>query len=176
MANYVVIENGEITEKYDLLPGSWRNMSNFNFLSREERKAFGWLDVVKDHVTVNPDHTKYYLSDPVYIIEEDSVIERVTLEEWDLETQERIKAQDKEVAKNGVREHRDLILKETDWTQMLDSPISQDDKVLWQIYRQKLRDLTEVFEEEYPTFRMRENMPEPPSIWPKLRDLLVNVP
>lgn len=176
MANYVVIENGEITEKYDLLPKSWRNISNFNFLSRDERKALGWLDVVKDHVTVNPDHTKYYLSDPVYIIQENSVTERVTLEEWDLETQERIKAQDKAVAKNSVRYHRDLILTETDWTQMLDSPISTEEKQAWQVFRQSLRDITQLFDEQYPSFRMRDHIPSAPRVYEKLAELLASVP
>ena len=42
---------------------------------------------------------------------------------------------------NEVRHTRTRKLRQSDWTQMSDSPLSEDDKMLWAIYRQDLRDV-----------------------------------
>ena len=56
----------------------------------------------------------------------------------------------------GIREARDNILKDTDWTQVEDSPV---DKLAWAEYRQALRDLPSlVTEENVDGF----SFPEPP--------------
>lgn len=36
---------------------------------------------------------------------------------------------------------RKFLLDDSDWTQVSDAPISDEDKELWKIYRQKLRDI-----------------------------------
>lgn len=41
-----------------------------------------------------------------------------------------------------IREHRNELLKETDWTQFQDSPITGSKLTEWQTYRQSLRDIT----------------------------------
>ena len=43
---------------------------------------------------------------------------------------------------DAVRHHRDMLLMESDWTQMPDSPLSDSKKAEWATYRQKLRDIT----------------------------------
>ena len=43
---------------------------------------------------------------------------------------------------NTVRHHRDMLLMESDWTQMPDSPLSDSKKAEWATYRQALRDIT----------------------------------
>jgi hypothetical protein len=40
-----------------------------------------------------------------------------------------------------LRQDRNQKLKESDWTQLSDSPLSTQDKLAWSIYRQLLRDL-----------------------------------
>lgn len=40
-----------------------------------------------------------------------------------------------------VREQRDHLLKDSDWTQMPDSPLSESEKESWKTYRQELRDV-----------------------------------
>lgn len=42
-----------------------------------------------------------------------------------------------------LRTQRDLLLRESDWTQMTDSPLSASGRELWAAYRQALRDLPE---------------------------------
>jgi len=41
-----------------------------------------------------------------------------------------------------VREIRNRLLQSSDWTQMSDSPLSEDEKLDWQIYREELRSLS----------------------------------
>ena len=46
--------------------------------------------------------------------------------------------------KNFVRQERDRRLAESDWTQTIDSPLSEEKKVEWQTYRQLLRDIVSI--------------------------------
>jgi len=56
-----------------------------------------------------------------------------------------------------VRNQRNTLLMESDWTQAADSPLSDDDKATWATYRTSLRNLTnhenwpELLEEDWPT-------------------------
>jgi len=42
------------------------------------------------------------------------------------------------------RATRNKLLSDTDWTQMNDSPLSNEDKTAWATYRQELRDVTDL--------------------------------
>jgi hypothetical protein len=42
------------------------------------------------------------------------------------------------------RTTRDKLLTDSDWTQMNDSPLTNEDKTAWATYRQELRDLTDL--------------------------------
>lgn len=46
-----------------------------------------------------------------------------------------------ETAMVYLRNYRNSLLSKSDWTQMNDSPLSQDKKTEWALYRQQLRDL-----------------------------------
>lgn len=45
-----------------------------------------------------------------------------------------------------VRKVRNLKLRQSDWTRMDDNGLDDDDRELWAIYRQELRDITEVLD------------------------------
>tara|TARA_R100001460_G_scaffold31167_1_gene61401 strand:- start:189 stop:431 length:243 start_codon:yes stop_codon:yes gene_type:complete len=47
-----------------------------------------------------------------------------------------------------LRNRRDLLLAESDWTQAADSPLSDTKKAEWATYRQQLRDLTNNYTKE----------------------------
>ena len=51
--------------------------------------------------------------------------------------------QDARVAE-GHRATRNKLLADSDWTQMNDSPLSNEDKTAWATYRQELRDLSDL--------------------------------
>ena len=42
----------------------------------------------------------------------------------------------------AIRDRRNELLSETDWTQLPDSPLTNQKQTEWQIYRQALRDIT----------------------------------
>ncbi len=46
---------------------------------------------------------------------------------------------DQMILAQSIREHRNRLLSESDWTQVLDSPV---DRATWAEYRQSLRDIT----------------------------------
>jgi len=50
--------------------------------------------------------------------------------------------QNKEEILENLRVRRNSLLTESDWTQVEDSPLSEEKKIAWKNYRQKLRDLT----------------------------------
>jgi hypothetical protein len=60
-----------------------------------------------------------------------------------------------ETVKSLLRPQRNRLLAESDWTQLNDSPISEDKLAAWSAYRQELRDLTDEIDEngevEFPT-------------------------
>ena len=58
-------------------------------------------------------------------------------------TAEEIQQWDDGVAASN-RSKRNALLTETDWTQMNDSPLSNEDKTAWATYRQELRDLSDL--------------------------------
>lgn len=50
---------------------------------------------------------------------------------------------DIESASDYARKIREKLLAESDWTQVVDSPLSEFDKLKWAAYRQELRDIPE---------------------------------
>lgn len=42
---------------------------------------------------------------------------------------------------DSIRKIRNMLLAESDWTQMPDSPLSEENKQAWATYRQALRDM-----------------------------------
>ena len=63
-----------------------------------------------------------------------------------------------EVVKPDPRKVRADILQGTDWTQGIDSPLSDEKKAEWATYRQALRDITK--DPAYPDVEF----PSPPSV------------
>ncbi len=47
-----------------------------------------------------------------------------------------------------LREYRDMALASSDWTQVADAPISDEEKAAWASYRQELRDLPNTYANE----------------------------
>jgi hypothetical protein len=54
-----------------------------------------------------------------------------------------------------VRDERDQLLLESDWTQSADSPLDADTKAAWATYRQELRDLPS--QEGFPNVAFPKN-------------------
>lgn len=64
-----------------------------------------------------------------------------------------IAARDLENAQASLRAQRDQLLRETDFTQLVDAPLTAEKKEEYRLYRQALRDLPETVQDVFnPTF------------------------
>lgn len=71
-------------------------------------------------------------------------------------TQEELEVQKARITQRLLG-HRRAALKESDWTQLPDVPLSEEVKQLWRVYRQALRDLP-----SQPNFPLDIAVPQPP--------------
>ena len=104
----------------------------------------------------------------------------IPLYKWDGEviprTEEEIEAERAELSlptAEEVRSQRDKLLAETDWTQVLDAPISAESREAFRVYRQDLRDITE--QEGFPANVIWPDMPEAIKALPDPVDTAVDV-
>jgi hypothetical protein len=89
------------------------------------------------------------------------------------EEQVRVQQELEEAARDYWQEFRnirDYKLLQSDWTQLADAPVSSEQKQLWEIYRQELRDLPGIIEDPKPmvvshfTGEIHPDWPVPPPI------------
>lgn len=132
---YAYVQNDSVVESNRLLPKNWANISNFDLLDIATLKNYGWYEYRFQPANV-PDGYKivgrhYEITDNEVIEHED--IEQITSDE----IQQRIDTEWK-----NIRSRRNMLLLESDWTQLSDSPLTNQKQTEWQIYRQSLRDIT----------------------------------
>ena len=130
--NYCLVENNAIVDGPRALPSSWRNVSGLNWLSNDELKALGWLPVRIDEGAVDEK-----FSGSMFVINPNEVVE---VKLWRAYTAEE-KAEMLNEKRDSVRRLRNGRLKESDWTQLNDTPLDNATKVAWTTYRQALRDI-----------------------------------
>jgi hypothetical protein len=164
MAEWVHVENNEVKGQYDLLPNNWRNVSGLN-LAKEDLpflKSLGWYPVTKQ--TEDYDNTTHTISSYNYEIRENDVYETYTLNEIQIPVVNSAELKNNFMIK--LRNKRNQKLIETDWTQLADIQKSFDmeTKYKWISYRQKLRDITEVYLENDVTDINLVN-------WPKITNI-----
>lgn len=165
MANYAVIENNNIVGLYDFVPLFWNNMSNFQSLEKDAPEFFrsiGWRKIIKkDKPNLEP-WQKY--SDPIYKIENDEVVEEYTIidQYTDLTHLNAVKKQN---VLNYIREKRNRLLIESDWTMFNDVVKNKPVEwvTAWENYRQTLRDMPSVYESLDVTEYFDVQFPEKPA-------------
>jgi hypothetical protein len=135
---YVKIENGEIKKYPYTLNELLSDYSNVSFPTTLTDELLKTFDVYSVQETLYEfDYTKNYqelspqLSGSVYVqtwnitdASEEEINTRID-EKW-----------------GEVRETRNLLLQQSDWTQFQDSPIIGSKLTEWQTYRQQLREIT----------------------------------
>ena len=146
MANWAYVENGEIKGQYDLLPANWKNVSGLNLAVNDLPflKSVGWYPVTKKSETWND--LTHYVNGYSYEIKENDILESVNLTERQPETQEEFSTLKHRFIEE-LREKRNELLKDSDWTQLQDVQNSFDEstKNKWVVYRQALRDIVEEY-------------------------------
>ena len=148
MANWVHIENNEITGQYDLLPKTWKNISGLDLAANDLPflKSVGWYPVTKQSETWND--TTHYVSGYDYEIRENDVLESIIITEKQPEPVEEFSTLKYKFIEE-LRNKRNELLKNSDWTQLQDVQNSFDEttKNKWVVYRQALRDIIEEYSE-----------------------------
>lgn len=139
---YLKITGSEIVYPYEIgehIYNMTRTVEDYNFDQVEtvESLASSSIYVVlqSDPPTINYDQrieeATPILSGSVYI--QDWIISSASLEEID---------KTKQLRWRHIRNKRQTLLEESDWTQCQDSPITGSKLTEWQTYRQSLRDIT----------------------------------
>ena len=143
---YARVKDNQVIDHNRDLPKTWENVSNFFALDNQALKEYGWYPF---RFVEAPDMYNSVISGSYFEISEDEVVEYQTRRpKTEEEIQNEIDSKWRE-----IREKRNRLLFECDWTQLSDSPLSEEKKGVWAIYRQELRDIT--------------NYPSPDSVsWP----------
>lgn len=132
---YVRVENNEVVEGPMILPINWKDISNFYVLDNVSLKSHGFYP---HRFVETPLNDGQMYDGSYYVIEEDEVIERQTVRQ---KTEDQIQ---QEIAGrwDNIRVQRNILLSESDWTQLGDVSLSDVKKEEWRLYRQSLRDIT----------------------------------
>lgn len=136
---YLKIKNGNIIYPYSIQDLRIEN-SNVSFPKNLTDEVLEPFDVYK--VQSNPSQ---YENDPTKDVEEKEPIlsGSVYIQDWVVTDADQTTIDKREEIKwDEIREERDKLLTESDWTQLPDSPLSSSKKTEWQTYRQELRDIT----------------------------------
>ena len=132
---YAYVEDGVVKESNRVLPINWKNVSNFNLLDETTLKSYGWFPYRFEPATIPSNCIGNGSS---FEITDDEVIETQLYRE---KSQSEIDSELNSLWSN-IRYRRNAELKECDWTQIPDSPLSEELKDEWKTYRQLLRDIT----------------------------------
>lgn len=100
-------------------------------------------------VPVTPTDPPTFDSYTEFLSETAALVDGAWTQEWS------VNQDDLDTAERNVRNRRDTLLSESDWTQVLDAPV---DQAAWSVYRQALRDIP-----SQPDFPYSVNWPVAPS-------------
>lgn len=148
---YLKVSGSNITYPYSVqdLKLENKNISFPSLISDSLLETFGVYKVELKDSGYDDDYTKDVveltptLSGSIYV----QTYEISDADETTINTRKEIKWEE-------IREQRNQLLSQCDWTQFQDSPITGSQLTLWQTYRQELRDITNQsnpFEISWPT-------------------------
>lgn len=154
MSRWAHVNNDAIDECYYDLPVCWRNVSNLYLLANDliTLSTLGWYPVTDTTQPLSDPNTQTYgpvtyefdaAAGTVNLIQ--PVIDQANAVGFDV-----LRAN----FMQNLRQQRDLLLAQTDWTQLPDVvAVHADDSSWqsnWQTYRQALRNLPDVYDGQYP--------------------------
>jgi hypothetical protein len=133
--DYIQVENGEVKGYPRPLPQNWADVSNFYLLDDERLRSYGWypLRFVPAEKTDND-----VVTGQSFVIEGNEVVQYEQIRpKTESEIQEELNSK-----WENIRNQRNLLLLESDWTQLADVALTDEKKQEWRLYRQSLRDIT----------------------------------
>ena len=130
-----LINDADLTLRYNLRPGAHDVLLGYGFhYVYDTPPEYDWITQRLVKGDVRKINNSVYYQFP-YTIEE------LTSEEIAINREKK-----RQLDWIPFREQRDVLLKESDWTQISDySLVTEEEKVLWAEYRQALRDLPETY-------------------------------
>lgn len=131
---YAFVENNVIVKGPTSVPKSWKNITGFHLMSDAELKLHGWLPW--NFIEISVDSDEVY-GQSIIEITADAVVETQTKRK---KTADELAEESRQKAEN-VREKRNGLLANSDWTQLSDAPLTTEQKTAWTLYRQVLRDI-----------------------------------
>ena len=133
--DYIQVENGEVKGYPQPLPQNWADVSNFYLLEDERVRQYGWypLRFVPAEKTEND-----LVTGQSFVVEGNEVVQ---YEQIRSKTQTEIENENS-IQWQNIRNERNKLLLESDWTQLSDGPLTAEQKTEWSVYRQELRDVT----------------------------------
>jgi hypothetical protein len=161
MAHYAYVENNQVLEWHNSLPKSWKNVSGLNLLKDDipALNALGWYTVTQQIVSYNTATQR--IASFVYSFNGVSVDEIPVIEDippGEIVTFEK----QKEEFLQALRQIRTIRLSETDWTALTDCPLSAEKKNEYEVYRQNLRDLPNLYKDNDILLLDNVAWPDPP--------------
>ena len=169
MSVYAHVEDNAITGVYHTLPQNWKNVTNLHLLDDVQLlRNLGWRTISIE----KPDYdsSTQVLSGPNYSIQDDEVIESYTVTDIvkeeiptiSSEVQAIIKYEQHINAIDELRNMRNTLLAQTDYTQLADVKAKQSEQLAneYVTYRQALRDLLNIYESN-PDFTSIHNVTWP---------------
>jgi hypothetical protein len=134
--DYIQVENSEVKGYPRPIPQNWADVSNFYLLDDEKLRSYGWFPV---RFVPNPNKTENsVVTGQTFVIEGTEVVQYEQVRE---KTQQEIDQETTTMWQN-IRSKRNTLLLGSDWTQLVDCPLTEEKKTEWQMYRQQLRDIT----------------------------------
>lgn len=128
---YIKIDSDGQLIDHPVLGDNLKQVLEVSYLSDEVLLNAGYIRFENPEINNNR-----VIENEEYIIREDGVAtKQYTYKEV---TQE-------EKLDHMIRATRDIYLMRSDWTQGADAPLSDSKKAAWAVYRQELRDLTDVY-------------------------------
>lgn len=134
--NYVRLESNQVVEGPMQLPENWQNISGFRYLSDDQLMQHSWYRYV--FVPYEGDMYNKTWASPSFSFTGTEYIEyQQVRDKTDQEIQDGINNQ-----WVNVRAKRNILLQESDWTQLGDVTFTPEKEQEWKEYRRQLRDIT----------------------------------
>ncbi len=134
---YIKVQENEVVGLPQDLPINFENISNFYLLPPDILRSYGWYLFEQEDLNLS-ENEKLVRWD--IEIQSEKVVKKCVKRELTFEEITHRNASITEKKWKDIRERRNLLLLESDWTQLNDAQIGN--KSEWTYYRQELRDIT----------------------------------
>lgn len=127
------VVDGQIKQGPAQRPKWWNGIQGFDQLTVDQAISYGWLPY---RVIDSPGANEIKINQITEIKEREVVCTHV----YRAMTQEEIDEHNRNLW-SAVRSQRDMLLRESDWTQLADAPLTDGQKLAWATYRTALRNV-----------------------------------